>query len=180
MSVKKPQLIFLIIATLAYFQNFYSKPSKQLQRGFASQVPISQYSHRGIVDRSIELKFKTEPAEKKFSSSMEITALVSMPFAFEGQLQYKWTLGQEVRLVEGDLTGSTESVFQRDVPKEIKLIVNGFDKNSLRHIGIEVWAERNGRRLFVDGLISSQQEQSFEDIVQHVEKMKAEKLGIHK
>lgn len=178
MSIKIPQLLFLIFAAIAIYFYKSSILVSSAPRNFGQSVYVSQFSSRGIVDRTIILKIKSNPI--KNSESVEVVAYVSMPFDFDGQLNYKWTLGQNVQVVEGDLTGSTESSFQREIPKKITLLVNGFNPLELRHIGFEVWGEKNGRRLFADGLISSQQKNSFEDIVQHVEKLKVEKQGKHK
>lgn len=180
MSIKKPQLYFLTFVALGLFLYLYKETSQPIARRLAEAIPVSQYTSRGMVDRIIGLKINTKSIRKIDSFATEIIAYVSMPFDFDGSLNYKWTLGQDVHLVQGNLTGTTESGFHREIFKEIKIIVTGYDSNFLRHIGFEVWGEKNGRRLYADGLISSQKDSSFEDIVQHVEKTKAEKLGNHK
>ena len=180
MSIKKPQLYFLIFVLVGYALYSLIKPARPIPRSFTSEINVSQYTSRGIVDRIIGLKIKTKSVRNIGSNLTEVIAFVSMPFDFEGALQYKWTLGQNVQLVEGSLDGTTSPNFRREASKEIKIIVSGYDPKELRHIGFEVWGDKNGRRLYADGLISSQKENSFEDIVQHVEKMKAEKQGIHK
>lgn len=184
MSIKKPQFLFLIFiaasfVVLQYLPVFFSNEKKH--KGFAQPFNVSQYSSRGIVDRVIQLKIETRAsANHEAPEETEVVAFVSLPFNFSGQLQYKWTLGQNVTLVEGSLTGSSSGEFQQDTSQPFKIIVRGYDKTQLRHIGFEIWGDKNGRRIFADGLISSQKENSFEDVVQHVEKMKAEKLGIRK
>lgn len=178
MSLKKSNLLLLILvgsAILGVYQ--YLQSPRIVKQNFAHKFNVSQYSSRGVVDRIIQLKFKTKKLSKTKS---EIIAFVSLPFDFEGSLQYKWTLGQNLTLVEDSLTGFSDSKFQKDKTQKIKITVNGFDPSQLRHIGFEIWGDKNGRRLFADGLISSQQENSFEDVVQNVEKIKAKKLGIPK
>lgn len=177
MSLKKPQLLFLIFSIFGVFLYSNMKNSSTNPKKFPPQIYVSQYSSRGIVDRSINLKITSV---HKRNSTTEVVAFVSMPFDFKGKIQYKWTLGQDVHLLEGQLAGDSEADFRRSIPQQIRILVSGYGPENLRHIGFEAWADKNGRRLYAEGLISSQKENSFEDIVQHVEKLKAEKSGIKK
>ena len=52
--------------------------------------------------------------------------------------------------------------------------VKGFTKDHLKHIRFEIFGEKSQRRLFADGIISSQQENSFEEIVKEIENYKKE------
>lgn len=183
MSIKKLQLSFLLVFVMGL--GIYHQPDRTYyatQKNFIPHFNISQYSSRGPVDRIIHVEFKTSSVHKVgFSSGLsEVTAFVSMPFDFSGPLHYKWTLGQNVSVIDGTLEGDLANGIKKDTTQKVKLIVQGFDQTELRHIGFEISADKNGRRLYAEGLISSQKENSFEDIVQHVEKMKAEKAGIRK
>jgi len=180
MSLKKPYLLIFILAAFTFSIYEFFRPHPMAKKSFAPQFNISQYSSHGVVDRIVDLKINTKVIQKDGKNVTEVVAFVSLPFDFAGQLQYKWTLGQNITLVEGALTGSSQDQFQREVPQQIKITVSGFDPSQLRHIGFEILGDKNGRRIFADGLISSQKENSFEDVVQHVEKIKAEKLGIQK
>lgn len=174
MSIKKIATSFFLILILgtAAYERF--SPAQRISRtSFAKPMNISQYSSRGIIDRVLHLDFKLK-------DSKEVFAIVSMPFDFDGEIQYQWTLGENVTVIEGTLKGSLHAGLKKDFPQQIKITVQGFDKNQSRHIGFEIWGDKNGRRIYADGLISSQQENSFETIVQNVEKIKAEKNGIHK
>lgn len=180
MSLKKPYLLIFILAAFTFSIYEFLRPHPVVRKSFAPKFNISQYSSRGIIDRIVDLKIQTKSIQKNNAAATEVVAYVSLPFDFEGQLQYKWTLGQNVTLIAGTLTGASKEKFQREEPQQIKITVSGFDRSQLRHIGFEIFGEKNGRRIFADGLISSQKENSFEDVVQHVERIKAEKLGIHK
>lgn len=177
MSVKKGATLFFFILILgaATYQAFlpFTKTTTASVASVAKPIHISQYSGRGVVDRVIHLDFKTK-------DSKEVIAIVSMPFDFDGEIQYQWTLGENIDVIEGTLKGSLPTGLRKDHAQQIKLVVQGFDQNQLRHIGFEIWGDKNGRRIYADGLISSQQENSFENIVQNVEKIKAEKRGIQK
>ena len=167
MSIKKPQLIiYLIFALSIYF--YQSLGPKQMTRKSFSAVNVSQFSSHGVVDRIINLKIEVK-------NENEITSVISLPFDFEEGLEYKWILGQNVILKEGALTGKSEIGFRKDQTKKIKIKVAGFDSKNNRHIGFEVWGTKNNRRLFAEGLISSQTDKSFEAVVQNVERSKIEK-----
>ncbi len=178
MSVKKPQLIFLILLAIGFGLVKLTQPKPMVRPSFLGQVNVSQYSSQGIVDRVIQLKLRTENLTK--SGETEITANIILPFDLREELHFKWTLGQNVILQEGLLEGISPDGIKKNQIEKIKITVKGYTVDQLRHIGFEVWALHGERRLYADGLISSQQEKSFENIVQHVEKMKAQKLGISK
>ncbi len=181
MSIKKPQLIFLTIMLIGFGLYQFTKPQTLIRRSFSSQPVVSEYSAHGIIDRLIDLKIETSNLKSKDAAmKAEIMASLSLPFNFDDELHYKWTLGQNVILKEGDLEGTVGPGFQKDQVSKIKIIVQGFSAENLRHIGFEVWGKRNDRRLFADGLISSQKENSFEDIVQNVGRLKLKKTGAHK
>ena len=181
MSIKKPQLIFLIFMLISFSMYKFTQPKAMTRRSFAGQVNVSQFSSHGVVDRLIDLKITTGNLKSQNANeSTDIVAHVSVPFDLNEPLHYKWTLGQNVFLGDGILEGSVTNPLVKDQIEKIVISVKGFSADQLRHIGFEVWGERNGRRIYADGLISSQKENSFEDIVQHVEKMKNQKTGVSK
>lgn len=164
MSVKKPQLILLVLFAVV-FSIYQLNKVPPVRHSFASGINVSQYSSHGIVDRIINLKIETYQ-NKQSDSISEVAALVSLPFDYDGELHYKWTLGQNVILKEGPLSGTTIKSFQKDKPEKIYISVEGFTPENLRHIGFEIYGTKNSRRIFADGLISSQTEKSFEKTVQ--------------
>ena len=159
----------------------FTQPETMTRRSFAAQVNVSQFSSHGVVDRLIDLKIKTGDLKSEHANeSTNIVAHVSVPFDLNQPLHYKWTLGQSVTLTDGTLEGQMTSPLIKDQIEKIAIAVKGFSADQLRHLGFEIWGERNGRRIYADGLISSQKENSFEDIVQHVEKIKNQKKGFSK
>ncbi len=134
---------------------------------------ISQFSYMGPVERTIDLKLQLNKA--KFSSAATIRAVVSLPYDYNHPLEYKWKLGQNVKLQESQsLTGSIPSI-KKDTPVEITLSVNDFQANKARFVRFEVFGTNPNKRIFSDGLVTSHQENAFESIVQEVEKIHAEK-----
>lgn len=182
MSIKKPQLILLSILFLGFGVFQYLKPRTPIRKSFSpDNILISQFSSLGMRERIINLKIETSNLDQKDAVlKTEVVALVSLPFDFDDQLQYKWTLGQDVSLIEGQLKGSTEKGFLKNEPQRLKISVRGYSKENLRHINLEVWGIQSGRRLYADGVISSQKEESFENTVQQVEKIRAKNRGLRK
>ena len=100
---------------------------------------------------------------------------MSLPYDYNHPFQYKWKLGPNVKLQKGySLTGSFPSI-KKDTPVEITISVDQFQASDARFVRFEVFGTDPNKRIFSDGIISSQQENSFESIVQEVEKIHAEK-----
>lgn len=177
MSVKKPQLYFILFLSLSFGLYQFFKAPVMIRKSFATGINVSEYSSRGVTDRTILLKLDTSDLSK---NKVDVIAQVSVPFNFNEELRYKWTLGQNVVLKQGVLEGSIGKGLKKDTLEKISIQVQGFNINDRRHIGFEIWGTKNGRRIYADGLISSQKENSFENIVQNVERLKAEKSGIRK
>lgn len=163
MSIKKPQLFFYLFLIIGFSFYQYTKPAAQKRRSFAGGINISEYSSHGVVDRVISLKIETSETK---NSQTDVVAIVTLPFDFENELHYKWTLRQDVVLKEGLLVGTTAKNSKKEIAEKIKISVQGYSPDKLRHIGFEIYGEKNGRRIFADGLISSQKNNSFEKTVQ--------------
>ena len=138
-----------------------------------SPVSTSQYSYMGPVERSIDLKLILSKA--KLDSSATIRAVVNLPYDYRHSLQYKWKLGQNVKIKKGqNLTGSI-SLIKKNTPVEISITVDQFQAADVRFVRFEIFGTDPNRRIFSDGIVSSHQESAFESIVQEVEKIHAEK-----
>lgn len=169
MSVKKgifASIIFLGLGLSVYFYQQKNKPA--LHRPVFLQ---SKFSSKGVVDRIIQLKMNFEKA-KLNSEKVEISAEVQMPFDFNDKLYFRWKLGQDVILAEGELSGEINGLFKNEV-KKVSLWVTGFSKENNHHIGFEIYGIKNGKNIYGDALIASDIENTFENIVQNVEKIKA-------
>ena len=56
--------------------------------------------------------------------------------------------------------------------KKISISVTGFSKENNHHIGFEIYGIKNGKNVYGDALIASDIENTFENVVQNVEKIK--------
>ena len=171
MSIKKGIIGSVIIAsaisTFFYFQNVgKSQPAR-------TQFLQSKFSAKGVVDRTIQLKLNADEASSN-SEKVEISAEFKLPFDFGDQLHFRWKLGQDVMLVDGALSGQVNGLIGNE-PKKLTITVTGFSKETNHQVGFEISGIKNGKNIFADGLIASDLENTFENIVQNVEKIKAAK-----
>lgn len=166
--------IVKFISILVLSSTIYSCTEKKKDMQSRGMGPTtSQYSYMGPVERTIDLKLLLNKA--KFDSSGTIRAVVSLPYDYNHPLQYKWKLGQNVKLQKGyDLTGTIPSI-KKNTPVEITISVDQFQAEDTRFVRFEVFGTDPNKRIFSDGIVSSHQENSFESIVQEVEKIHAEK-----
>lgn len=171
MSIKKGILGSAFLASLIlsfiYMQNINEN------RAPRAQFLQSKFTGKGVVDRVIKLKLNAEKADTN-SEKVEISAEFKLAFDFNDQLHYRWKLGQDVILVDGDLNGQVNGLTGNE-PKKLTITVTGFSKETNHQIGFEISGIKNGKNIFADGLIASDMENTFENIVQNVEKIKAEK-----
>lgn len=184
MPVKKgliASILFISIAlssTLIYFFQYLDVQStapllKQHSPGLSYGFLQSQFSSKGLIDRIIQLKLNFTEAALN-SEKVEVTADVQMPFEFNGKLYFKWKLGQDVILSEGKLTGEINGIKKNEI-KKISIAITGFSKENNHHIGFEIYGIKNGKKIYGDALIASDLENTFENVVQNVEKIKSKK-----
>jgi hypothetical protein len=172
MSIIKYSILLFalaLISSLVYFRS--EKPTVKQFPTFAG-INQSIYTNRGVVDRiiQVDLSFKNDSEENQ-----NIVAEVTLPFDYRETLNYKWTLGENVKLTSGNLTG-TISDFNGNSPKTITFSVSGFTKKENRHISFEIFGKKNGKVIYGESLLASQLENTFENTVQNVERIKASRL----
>lgn len=131
----------------------------------------SSYTSKGMVDRVIQIKLNY-PEAKSNLEKIEITAEVQMPFNFDEKLHYRWRLGQDVIHKEGHLIGEINGLSGNE-SKKIYLTVSGFSKETSRQIKFEIYGFKDGKSIYGDSIISSDLDNTFENTVQNVERIKA-------
>jgi len=176
MSIKKWALasILVLASGLSIYIFTNIKPSSRNSAAFLQ----SKFTSKGIINRLIQIKLNFSKA-KADSEKVEISANVSMPFDFNEKLYFKWQLGPDVILAEGELSGEINGLLKTE-NKKIFLTVKGFSKESNHHIRFEVRGAINdaqsakyGKNIYGDALIASDFENTFENTVQNVERIKA-------
>lgn len=171
MSLKKLLFTSTSIIVFSACCGFFFVSNADSTPGTAIKVPTSDFTGYGPADRTFSIKIKNSGAAKNESDIVSVKTDVSLPFDFDQTAEYTWILSDGVHLSEGDLSGKL-SDFKAQTKKSIKVSVTGFNEKEDRQIVFRIFAEKNGRRIFADGIISSQKENTFEDIVQNVEKIK--------
>jgi hypothetical protein len=170
MSLKKGLLLFLLVGFFATFMYVDPNLTKKETSRF---INTSVFSSKGVVARTIQVHLNADSAESD-NESVEVVATVSVPFDINEPLNYRWKLGEGVTLQQGELTGTVKQLLQNN-PTTFKINVYGFSKQNNHQIGFEILGLKNRKKLIGDALIASDFENTFENIVQSVEKIKAEK-----
>lgn len=131
----------------------------------------SIFTSKGVTNRIIQVELKYETV-KTHNEEVEIKALVSMPFSYSSPLNYKWKLSEGVTITDGSLAGQIDGLVKGE-PKMITLHVKGFGLESNHQIGFEVMGQRAEQAVYGDAMIASNLEDTFENTVQNVERLKA-------
>lgn len=164
MSAINNLLLLVFVLTLAS-----CTPRKSVSDAPPLDIPEKGLSYMGAIERSIGLKLSLDKSKISF-----IKASISVPYNYNSPLQYKWKLGPNVTLHQGLLSGSIASL-QKGQTVDVIISIKNFDSDENRFVRFEVFGTDPQKRIFSDGIVSSQQENSFESIVQEVEKNNAEK-----
>ncbi len=163
MSAVTPRLLTLL---LLFFAILSCKKTVQNSHGLKN-IPVSAYTYKGLVEKSIQLKFKSSD-----SSTTTITAEVEIPFNYQYPLKYQWKLGDQVVLSNGQLKGEVISL-EQNKKVEISIDVTGFKSGVARFVRFEIMGTNPQRKIYADGIYSSDVSSSFESIVQEVENYKS-------
>lgn len=169
MSVAHKIIILTLVLSSAACTSRSNSQSESLESRGMSSLSKTKYSYMGSAAREIDLKLSF----KKSDISL-IKAVIQVPYNYNSSFQYRWKLGSHVTLAEGSLTGFIQPL-QKGEKAEVLLKVKNFNSDDHRFVRFEVFGTDPNKRIFSDGIVSSQQESSFESIVQEVEKIHAEK-----
>lgn len=129
----------------------------------------SQFSYHGATPRNLGLKFNL-----RGNSDRLITAVVTLPeyLDFKNQkIQYRWQIDEGVDLVEGQRLGEV-AIVTSDKKIAIQIKVANFGIESKKFVRFEASSTIGKNRFFIDGIVSSQSESSFENFVQDIENYK--------
>ena len=171
MPVTKMFIIFSVLVGAALNYHFFLRaPVKPLYH----PVPESEFSGHGVVDRVIQLKFLEATATTTDAAPATIKVAVTLPFDFNQVLHFKWLLTENIKLISGDIAGDILN-FKAGIPQDLEIQVAGFSQLENRHVGFQIMGIKDGRKLFTDGIVASLSENTFESVVQNVEKIKANK-----
>lgn len=157
-----PRIILILLLVSLLTGCYDDQPSNK--HGL-STVPLTQFTYRGVVDRTIKLNFKVEKG-----SVSKLIARIETEYDYNFPLNYEWKLGEGVQVSSGELKGQISSM-QKNSLLEIELEVTGFSGDIARFVRFEVIGSNTEKRAFADGILSSQ-DKSFEKIVQEIEEYK--------
>lgn len=132
---------------------------------------LSSFTTGGSAQKVLNVEIKYDEVQSN-SEVAEIKAFVTLPFSYKNSLTYKWKLGQGVEIVEGAAEGKVLELFAQQTHL-ISIKVKGFSKQENHHIGFEIFGQTQGHGIFGEALVASDLENTFENTVQNVERIKA-------
>ena len=162
MSAVTPRLFTILI--ILFFATG-CKETKQAKHGL-KKIPVSAYTYKGLVEKSIQLKFKSTG-----TNPTTLTAEIEIPFNYQHPLNYEWKLGDQVKLSSGQIKGEVTNL-EQNKKVEISIDVTGFKSDATRFVRFEIIGTNPQRKIYADGIYSSDVSSSFESIVQEVENYK--------
>ncbi len=161
---------FFVILILSTF--FFAKSSLFAKKLISHPPSLSAFTGQGQ-NQLIQLKLMPKLIASKDQEIVPLTAYVSVPFDFPGELNYQWILTENVILNQGELSAQLKNLEKNKIyPIEIK--VSGFSTQENRQVVFKISGSLNGHKISADGIIASKKEDTFEDVVKNVEKIKAE------
>lgn len=139
-----------------------------------SKKNMSYFEHTGRGEKNnINVSYHFDQVALD-SEQVEVSTEIALPPNFKGKVYFKWMLAEGVKLAEGSLSGNFDDKLISGDTKKISIKVTGFSKEANHHISFEVYGSDRGQSLSTRILLASDRQNTFEDIVQHVEKIKAE------
>lgn len=141
--------------------------SKHETRNFS--VEQSELSYHGTTPRNLGLEFNMHG-----NAERNVIAVVTLPeyIDFKNQkIQYRWQIDEGVEILAGERAGAI-SVVTSNKKIEIQLKVNNFGTENKKFLRLEVSSGIGRNRFFIDGMVSSQTESSFENFVHGIENYK--------
>ena len=163
-------IFILISGALFYFSKFSNSYGFS---SFNSKRPPEEslFATKGTGNQNLVVKLEYETV-KSNDEAIEVIAHVSMPFDFPSELRYRWKLGDGVTIVEGENNGSIDGLVSGE-EKIVKIRATGFSLQENHHIAFEIGGSFHQRYVHADALIASDPENTFENTVQNVERLKA-------
>lgn len=136
-------------------------------------VPTSQFIGGNPSGQAIQLSLEESSIAESENTPVKIKARVTLPFDFDQPLEFQWRLTEDLVLNSGSLKG-TLTHLKANIPETIEISVKGFVKKENRQVSFKITGVKNDQRISADGIVSSLKDESFENIVQNVEKIRTE------
>lgn len=167
-SLKAKFILTLAVCVIAGAGAMALKPKPELPT--MSMIP-SVFASKSLGDKILQVKIQHDEVQLN-SDTSEVFVEISLPYDFSENLNYRWKIGQGVEVLAGELSGQVSGLKANEF-KKLRLTVKGFSKQENHHIGFEIYGKKNGRSIYGDALSASDLENTFENTVQNVERIKA-------
>lgn len=177
MSVKNHYIFAILFLVGAASTSFFVTKNHTTKKSHGMHSPRPEpmqsiFTSKGVSSRTLKVHLVSDKV-KTNNEEAEVTATISMPFNYNSNLSFKWKLGEGVTAIGQTLEGQIINL-KAGEEKLVKLKVKGFSLQENHHIGFEIIGILNGRRIHGDSLLASDMENTFENTVQNVERIKSE------
>jgi hypothetical protein len=170
-NILKSSFIILFGAVVGYTSvHFIREPNKH-NRQLASMT-FSKLGSQQFAKTLFDIKVRNDSIALKANEISTIKVSIEAFKDFPAGLKYTWTLPETVSVVEGDITGDLLD-FSAHQKKDFTLKVRGYSKEEKNYISFAINGNLNDKLIERDILVSSRPEDSFEYVVQEMEKSKA-------
>lgn len=178
-NILKSTFVIAIGAFVGYGSvKLFTQPNEN-NRGLASMT-FSKMGSDQFAKTLFDAKIKNESVALSAVEVSTIKVSIESFKSFQSGLFYNWNLPENVELVEGSLSGDLQE-FAANQTKELTIKVKGYSKETKNFISFTIKGNIADKKIERDLLVSSRPEDSFEYVVQEVEKAKAEeKMTIKK
>lgn len=172
----KFRLLFSVLCLIALSSVSFFLAKRQgwftAQTTLRPQPLQSVFTSKGVSNRILRVHLYSDKVNTN-AEEVEVKATISMPFDYNGVLNFKWKLGEGVSADNNYLQGQLENL-RAGEEQSVTLKVKGFSLQENHHVGFEIIGTLNGRRIHGDSLLASDMENTFENTVQNVERIKSE------
>lgn len=149
-------IIFAFILASCTSENKIQLPSKE-------SIHQSEIGYFGPSERTINLTFIKDEKNKT------ITAEISLPYALSTDLSYNWKPGAGVQILSGPDKGQV-SYKEAQSKIHLTITVENFFTEPERFVRFEIFGKNGTRTIFADGLVASENQKSFEYMINEANK----------
>jgi hypothetical protein len=165
-------VLFVVVNAVVFL--FHEMKDSTAPKKIKPPLRLSSFASGGSTRKLFHIQLDYLAAESDPNEIVEVTAKISVPFNYHFPVLYSWKLGPEVKLISGELSGNISEGISANQTVEVKIQVKGYTKTVNRHIWFEARSSTAGHALVSEMVGVSNMENTFENIVQNVERIKAQ------
>ena len=177
-SIKLIWIFCISLILLSSNLVIFNKATEKI-RTTTDNIFYSNFTFHGIQSSELILNISNLAIdEKQQLIKVQVSSNLDYPFPFK----YKWKISNDIivynekGLIDTNSLSGELPFIKKNQPVFINLKVSGFNENQNKFIRFEIQSSSIQRPIFSSALIRSQKNKTFEDLVNEVEKYKAESM----